>query len=111
MIRLFNNHLQTTEVSRNKRKLEKELRQDNSQRAKRAALTLADGLHENFRKRDKLLDGFQTGGHGYMYTFKYFKHLLRIDYILHSPELKGLDYFSPDWEYSDHNPVVMRMKL
>ena len=51
MIRLFNNHLQTTEVSRNKRKLEKELRQDNSQRAKRAALTLADGLHENFRKR------------------------------------------------------------
>ena len=149
MIRLFNNHLQTTEVSRNKRKLEKELRQDNSQRAKRAALTLADGLHENFRKRavqanlinqlvsaspyptlvcgdfnslpssyvyhtvkgDKLQDGFQTGGHGYMYTFKYFKHLLRIDYILHSPELKGLDYFSPDWEYSDHNPVVMRMKL
>ena len=62
-------------------------------------------------KGDKLLDGFQTGGHGYMYTFKYFKHLLRIDYILHSPELKGLDYFSPDWEYSDHNPVVMRMKL
>lgn len=50
-IRLFNNHLQTTEVSRNKRKLEKELRADDTDRAERAALTLADGLHENFKKR------------------------------------------------------------
>ena len=63
------------------------------------------------KKGDKLQDGFQTSGHGYMYTFKFFKHLLRIDYVLHSPELKSTDYFSPDWSYSDHNPVVMRMKL
>ena len=148
-IRLFNNHLQTTEVSQNKRKLEKGLRTDDSQRVERAALGLIDGLHENFRKRavqadllkqliaaspyptlicgdfnslpssyvyhtvkgDKLQDGFQTGGHGYMYTFKYFKHLLRIDYILYSPELNSTDYFSPDLNYSDHNPVVMRVKL
>ncbi|UYU38092.1 endonuclease, partial [Bacteroides sp. DH3716P] len=61
-------------------------------------------------KGDKLQDGFQRSGHGYMYTFKYFKHLLRIDYILHSPELNSTDYFSPDLNYSDHNPVVMRMK-
>lgn len=147
-IRLFNNHLQTTEVSQNKRKLEKGLRTDDSQRVEHAALGLIDGLHENFRKRavqadllkqliaaspyptlvcgdfnslpssyvyhtikgDKLQDGFQRSGHGYMYTFKYFKHLLRIDYILHSPELNSTDYFSPDLNYSDHNPVVMRMK-
>ena len=148
-IRLFNNHLQTTEISQNKRKLEKGLRTDDSQRVEHAALGLIDGLHENFRKRavqadllkqliaaspyptlvcgdfnslpssyvyhtikgDKLQDGFQTSGHGYMYTFKYFKHLLRIDYILHSPELNSTDYFSPDLNYSDHNPVVMRVKL
>lgn len=160
-IRLFNNHLQTTEVTRNKRKLEKELYKEDTQKAERAALTLIDGLHENFRKRagqadvlkqliadsphptlvcgdfnslpssyvyhtikgdkkgdkkgnkkgNKLQDGFQTSGHGYMYTFKFFKHLLRIDYVLHSPELKSTDYFSPDWSYSDHNSVVMRMKL
>lgn len=148
-IRLFNNHLQTTEVSQNKRKLEKGLRTEDSQSVDRAALGLIDGLHENFRKRgaqadflkqliaaspyptlvcgdfnslpssyvyhtvkgDKLQDGFQTSGHGYMYTFKYFKHLLRIDYILHSQELNGMDYFSPDLNYSDHNPVVMRVKL
>ena len=139
IIRLFNNHLQTTEG----------LRTDDSQRVERAALELIDGLHENFRKRavqantlkqliaaspyptiicgdfnslpssyvyhtvkgDKLQDGFQTSGHGYMYTFKFFKHLLRIDYILHSPELNSTDYFSPDLIYSDHNPVVMRVKL
>ena len=148
-IRLFNNHLQTTEESQNKRKLEKGLHTDDSQRVERAALGLIDGLHENFRKRavqantlkqliaaspyptiicgdfnslpssyvyhtvkgDKLQDGFQTSGHGYMYTFKFFKHLLRIDYILHSPELNSTDYFSPDLTYSDHNPVVMRVKL
>lgn len=56
-------------------------------------------------------DGFQTCGHGYMYTFRYFKHLLRIDYILHLSQFQGVDYFSPDLEYSDHNPVVMRMRL
>ena len=149
MFRLFNNHLQTTEVSMNKRKLEKELHKDDTQRAGRAALTLIDGLHENFLKRavqanllsqyisaspyptlvcgdfnslpssyvyhtvtgDKLQDGFKTSGHGYMYTFKYFKHLLRIDYILHSPELKSMEYYSPDLSYSDHNPVIMKVKI
>ena len=50
-IRLFNNHLQTTEVSQNKRKLEKGLRTDDSQRVEHATLGLIDGLHENFRKR------------------------------------------------------------
>lgn len=149
IIRIFNNHLQTTEVTRNKRKLEKELHSDNTQKAEYAAITLTNSLDENFRKRaiqaniinhfieeslypvlvcgdfnslpssyvyqtiksGKLQDGFTTAGHGYMYTFRYFKHLLRIDYIFHSPELKTTDYFSPNLEYSDHNPVVMRMKL
>lgn len=148
-IRLFNNHLQTTEVNRNKRKIAKELQKENNESVERAAFILAKGLQENFAKRDaqadilnqqistsphptivcgdfnsipssytyhrvkgdKLNDGFQTCGHGYMYTFHHFKHLLRIDYVLHSPELKGVDYFSPDLVYSDHNPVVMRVKL
>lgn len=146
-VRLFNNHLQTTDVSNNKRKLEKELKADNSARIELAAITLADGLHNNFKKRaaqanqinqlikvsphptlicgdfnslpssytyrtvkGNLNDGFQSCGHGYMYTFRYFKHLLRIDYIFHSKEFEGVDYFSPDINYSDHNPVVMKMK-
>lgn len=146
-VRLFNNHLQTTDVSSNKHKLEKELKANNSARVEFAAITLTDGLHNNFKKRaaqankinqlitaspyptlvcgdlnslpssytyrtvkGNLNDGFQTCGHGYMYTFRYFKHMLRIDYIFHSQEFEGMDYFSPDINYSDHNPVVMRMK-
>lgn len=149
MIRLFSNHLQTTEVTRNKGKLQKELQKDDSERVERAMITMSEALHDNFIKRDaqadvvhelvaaspyptlvcgdfnslpssytyarvkgdKLKDGFETCGHGYMYTFRHFKHLLRIDYILHSSEFQGVDYFSPDIDYSDHNPVVMRVEL
>lgn len=148
IIRLFNNHLQTTEVTRNRNKLVKELQKDDTERTTRALFRLAESLDNNFRKRaaqanvigqliatsphstlvcgdfnslpssytydkmkgGKLKDGFQTCGHGYMYTFRYFKHLLRIDYIFHSPELQGEDFFSPNIDFSDHNPVVMRMK-
>ena len=53
----------------------------------------------------------KTCGHGYMYTFRYFKKLLRIDYILHTKDFEGLDYFSPEVDYSDHKPVLMRMKI
>ena len=148
-IRIFNNHLQTTEVSSNKRILEKELATENTTGTENAIHKLATGLEENFVKRaaqaaelhrmitsspyptlvcgdfnslpssytyrtmkgDKLKDGFQTCGHGYMYTFRYFKKLLRIDYILHTKDFEGLDYFSPEVDYSDHKPVVMRMKF
>lgn len=154
LIRVFNNHLQTTEVTRNKSKLVKEMKEELKQDeiglgTEGAALRLMDGLKENFVKRaaqaktlqglidatphptlvcgdfnslpssytygtitsSRLEDGFQTCGHGYMYTYHYFKHLLRIDYILHSPDIEGVDYFSPELEYSDHNPVVMRVKV
>lgn len=60
-------------------------------------------------KGKTLIDGFLTAGHGYMYTYKYFKHLFRIDYILTSKEFKGVDYYSWDLDYSDHNPVVMKI--
>lgn len=162
-LRVFNNHLQTTEVTRNKKKLIKSTLASNpiapgTSRATTdthtpsigtATLHLLDGLRQNFIKRatqaellkelinaspyptlvcgdfnslpssytyatikgTKLKDGFQTCGYGYMYTFHCFKHLLRIDYVLHSEELEGVDYFSPELEYSDHNPVVMRVKV
>lgn len=154
LLRVFNNHLQTTEVTRNKRKLVKELHQELQQDeigagTETAALRLMDGLYQNFIRRGmqaeilrtfidatphsmlvcgdfnslpssytyatikgtRLNDGFQTCGHGYMYTFHYFKHLLRIDYVLHTPDIEGIDYFSPELEYSDHNPVVMRVRM
>ena len=50
-IRLFNNHLQTTEVSRNKRKLEKNFVRMIPTVRNVPLSPLADGLHENFKKR------------------------------------------------------------
>ena len=126
-IRLFNNHLQTVEHATlglidglhenfRKRAVQADLLKQLIAASPYPTLVCGDfnSLPSSYVyhtiKGDKLQDGFQTSGHGYMYTFKYFKHLLRIDYILHSPELNSTDYFSPDLNYSDHNPVVMRMK-
>lgn len=59
-----------------------------------------------------LVDGFCQAGHGYMYTFRYVKHLLRIDYIFASKKFNIVDYNSPQNDFhSDHNPVIMTMKL
>ncbi|MDR1005101.1 MAG: endonuclease/exonuclease/phosphatase family protein [Prevotellaceae bacterium] len=72
-----------------------------------------------YRQMHKVLeDGFRTAGCGYMSTFRYYKGMLRIDYIFHSPTLKGCDYESPDVieiagmakDFSDHNPVIMSLK-
>lgn len=59
--------------------------------------------------KGKLKDGFKTAGHGYMYTYRGAKGLMRIDYILHSKGLKGINYDSPSQRWSDHNPVIMEM--
>ncbi|WP_291530643.1 endonuclease/exonuclease/phosphatase family protein [Bacteroides sp. UBA939] len=66
-----------------------------------------------YRKLSGILkDGFRTCGRGYMYTYRYFKRLLRIDYIFHSPGIRGYRYYSPDLDLcSDHNPVLMEMKI
>lgn len=62
--------------------------------------------------RKILKDGFRTAGNGYMYTYRYAKRMLRIDYIFHSPSLKGIDYYSPDLDLcSDHNPTVMEVEI
>ena len=51
-IRVFNNHLQTTEVSQNKRRLARELAKNElTGREKAVARQLLEGLNENFRKR------------------------------------------------------------
>lgn len=64
------------------------------------------------RLNSLLEDGFRTCGRGYMYTFRYFKRLLRIDYIFHSSAIEGYRYYSPNLDLcSDHNPVLMEMKI
>lgn len=63
------------------------------------------------RMKQGLSDGFKTCGSGYGYTYRGFWHLLRIDYILHSPSLEGIRYYSPSEPWSDHNPVFMEISL
>lgn len=62
------------------------------------------------RASSLLLDGFKSGGSGYMYTYRYFKKILRIDYIFNSKEFKSVKYFSPEKEWSDHNPVISELE-
>lgn len=59
--------------------------------------------------KGEMKDGFQTGGKGFAWTYRGLYNLLRIDYIFHSKELKGLEYESMDYEMSDHNPVMMTL--
>ncbi len=146
-IRLFNIHLETTEVSQTKGNVEKEIKKEDLRGVNNAIDVLTNDMKTNFVKRSfqadfvatkieespyptilcgdfnsipssyayrtvkgkHFLDGFQTSGHGYMYTFNYFKHLLRIDYIFNTADFKGINYYSKHLDYSDHNPVIMQL--
>lgn len=58
-----------------------------------------------------LIDTFRESGHGYAYSYRHFKKLFRIDYIFHSADFKGTNYFSPDGPWSDHNAVIAECQL
>ena len=53
-----------------------------------------------------LTDGFRDCGSGFGYTFRQLKRIFRIDYIIYSPDFKGVTYDSPNLDYSDNKPVV-----
>mgnify|MGYP002508238419 FL=1 len=61
---------------------------------------------------ENLVDAFEQCGKGYGYTFRPMYGALRIDYILHSPELETENYMVDDAvELSDHLPIAARIKL
>ena len=55
------------------------------------------------------IDSFKECGSGFMYTYRGGKKKVRIDYIFHDKNLKGLSYYKKDLSYSDHYPVFMRI--
>jgi endonuclease/exonuclease/phosphatase (EEP) superfamily protein YafD len=57
-----------------------------------------------------MVDGFKECGSGWMYTYRG-KKSVRIDYIFHDEELKGLTYYRQDLSYSDHYPILMKFEL
>ncbi|NDW12742.1 endonuclease [Bacteroides sp. 214] len=148
-IRVFNNHLQTTNLNQSRRQYEKYYKGSNSIDTDMEFATNAGNLVQTneimrayqaetidrlikespypvlvcgdfnsipstyiYRKmRGDLKDGFQTSGRGYAGTYRYFKGLMRIDYIFHSPSFNGIDYYSTKIDLgSDHNPVLMRVE-
>lgn len=58
-----------------------------------------------------LVDGFRECGFGYQATYRGSRQKkLRIDYIFHSDDVEGITYYTEDMTYSDHLPVIMRIK-
>lgn len=147
-IRLFNVHMQTTELNRNRHILAKEVQSSDSEREKEALENINRQIVNNQKIRanqakliekyitktekpiilcgdfndtpasytyrtlkSNLKDGFRTCGKGYGYTFRGLLHLLRIDYIFHSDNLQGIEYYSPSLKWSDHNPIIMKVEL
>lgn len=62
--------------------------------------TMADGLN----------DAFSEAGVGYSHTFRGLFNILRIDYVLSSDGFETLSYEVGDVDYSDHHPVIVRLK-
>ncbi len=62
------------------------------------------------RMSEGLNDAFSECGSGYSYTFRGFYNTLRIDYVLSSPEFETLVYEVRDVDYSDHLPVLVRLR-
>ncbi|WP_295962162.1 endonuclease/exonuclease/phosphatase family protein [uncultured Alistipes sp.] len=55
-------------------------------------------------------DAFSRSGSGYSHTFRGFFNTLRIDYVLCSDSFEPISYEVPAVDYSDHLPVVVRLK-
>lgn len=60
--------------------------------------------------RGKFRDTFEDKGSGYGYTYKRLYRVMRIDYVLTSPDFETLTYDTPDVEWSDHRPVIATLR-
>lgn len=146
-VRVFNNHLQTTNINAKDRALFQVENIRNNPAVEESVKFIAKKLRNNYRRRafqadtlariieatqyavlvcgdfndtpmsytyrrvrGGLKDGFAENGRGYAHTYRGFLNLLRIDYIFYSPRFESVEYRSPSVPWSDHNPVVMRLK-
>lgn len=131
VIRVFNNHLQTTGMSRAQGKditqIIKELHENAILRAEQVdyienaikscdkPVVVAGDLNDTpasytyHKIKGDLIDGFRSCGFGFASTYRWYKKFLRIDYIFYSKDFKGIGYHSPNIELSDHNPVIVEL--
>ena len=111
-VRVFNNHFQTTSVNAVKPRLYQAHAEGKQLEETEAAFHMAFQMNDTpasytYRTvKGDLTDGFRDCGSGFGYTFRQLKRIFRIDYIIYSPDFKGVTYDSPNLDYSDHKPVV-----
>ena len=94
-IRVFNNHLQTTQIDENDRKF----------------LRTEPMSYTYRRMRGDFVDAFKRKGHGMVFTYRRLMGVLRIDYLFHSDDFETVSYRSEQPEWSDHNPVIVDVRL
>ncbi len=64
-----------------------------------------------YRKiRGDLKDSFVENGSWYGYTYKSFYNLLRIDFLFYTDDFSGVSYESPNILWSDHKPLIVKLK-
>lgn len=61
--------------------------------------------------KGSLEDGFRTVGRGWGGTFRLYKSLLRLDYILYDKRFTPVRYYALDAPFSDHRPVFFEFDL
>ncbi len=61
--------------------------------------------------RGEMKDAFCEKGRDNVNTYQGFYSLFRIDYLFHTEDLTAISYQSPKSEFSDHNPVIVEIKL
>ncbi|MGV3588933.1 MAG: endonuclease/exonuclease/phosphatase family protein [Adhaeribacter sp.] len=58
-----------------------------------------------------LKDAFVESGTGFGNTYNGLIPLLRIDYILHSPQIKSAEFRTVNQKFSDHFPIACKMEI
>ena len=141
IVRVFNNHLQTTSISQHNlfsKRIDDVLTSDyinciNNNFILRSKQ--ADIIRSKIEKspypiivcgdfndtpssytyqkiKGNLIDSFSACGKGYEYTYRYLGNLFRIDFIFYSDEtFSGISHRSYNKEYSDHKPVIVDIKM
>ena len=62
--------------------------------------------------KGRLADSFQECGTGYTFSYRFLHQMLQIDYVFYSlHDFTALNYDSPDLQYSDHKPILVRLSL
>lgn len=63
-------------------------------------------------KGDNFDDAFRVAGKGYGFSYRGLMKLFRIDYVMvHNNFFEVVGYHSPDVDFSDHNPVIVKLKF